>query len=101
MKKCCTIPTNKIEIASPLENSSFSKNQNITFTLTYGGEIKNITIDYGDKTTEWKTPNPNNLSLFTHPYQYPSIFTITATAYSCNNCSHKFNSTDSITIYVQ
>lgn len=100
-EKCCKIPTNEIKILSPSNNASFYKNEPVNFSIKYSGMVANISIEYGDGANETKAGNINELTLFSHSYSSLGEFQVTATAYTCNNCTHIFNSSSSIKIRVE
>ncbi len=99
-KKCCTIPTNEIQLVSPQSGSTHPRNETASFTVNYTGAITNLSIDFGDGSIEWKQPNVNKLTIFEHNYTSTGAFNVSAWAYSCWNCSYKYNSTFSIIINV-
>ncbi len=100
-RKCCSIPTNTIEILSPVAgNASFYRNDSVEFTLRTSGTVKNVSIDYGDGKFEWLAPQSNDLITVSHTFASPGDFVAVATAYTCGACSYKFTSNDTLAITV-
>ncbi len=100
-QECCEIPTNIIQILSPAANMVFYRNESVNFMLTFSGAVKNISIDYGDGRMDWESPTQSGIAHISHIYFSTGDFGVVARAYSCNNCSHRFNSSDTLNITVK
>lgn len=99
--RCCEIPTNSIRIASPNSTASFAHGVLVNFSVTYSGLVSDIFMDFGDGESEWRSPNINNLTSFSHSYVANGIYGATAKAYTCANCSYKSASSDRLNVTIK
>lgn len=101
-KMCCEIPTNRVEIVSPSGNNiSFYRNDSVNFTIQYFGTVKNVSLDFGDGKSESQLAGTGSFLFFAHTYTASGDITARATAFSCLNCSHIYNSTSSVSIAIK